>query len=146
MYFVERKKIDDLLEYIDSLLVLFDRGKAFETEIDQLALERLTQMLIESMLDVGNMMIDGFIMRDPGSYHDIIHIMVDEGVLPEADKDGYIAVIDLRKMVVQDYVTIDHELIFQVLAKYRQRLGTFSTYIKTYLNNELGVANAFTKT
>ncbi|GAA3319942.1 hypothetical protein GCM10020331_028930 [Ectobacillus funiculus] len=29
-------------------------------------------------LDVGNAIIDGFIMRDPGSYEDIIDILVDE--------------------------------------------------------------------
>ena len=33
---------------------------------------------MESMMDVGNLMIDGFIMRDPGSYEDIIDILVDE--------------------------------------------------------------------
>lgn len=35
------------------------------------------------MLDVGNAVIDGFIMRDPGSYEDIIDILQDEKVISE---------------------------------------------------------------
>lgn len=31
-------------------------------------------------------MIDGFIMRDPGSYEDIIDILVDERVIPKDTK------------------------------------------------------------
>ena len=30
--------------------------------------ERIGQMLIESSVDIGNMIIDGFILRDPGNY------------------------------------------------------------------------------
>ena len=49
----------------------------------QLALERMVQISIDSVLDVGNAMIDGFIMRDPGSYEDIIDILLDEKVITE---------------------------------------------------------------
>ena len=35
------------------------------------------------MMDVGNLMIDGFIMRDPGSYEDIIDILIDEKVITQ---------------------------------------------------------------
>ena len=48
---------------------------------EKLALERVNYLLIESIIDVGNSMIDGFIMRDPGSYEDIIDILVDEKVM-----------------------------------------------------------------
>ena len=32
-------------------------------------------MLIESSVDIGNMIIDGFILRDPGNYKDVIDIL-----------------------------------------------------------------------
>ena len=46
------------------------------------ALERIVHLLVECILDTGNDMIDGFIMRDPGSYDDIMDILVDEKVVP----------------------------------------------------------------
>src|SRR5690625_7987930 len=76
MYFIERSKIYKTLVYIDTLLHEFEQC-SFDTPLAQLGLERITHMLIESILDVGNMMIDGFIMCDPGSYEDIIYLLVD---------------------------------------------------------------------
>lgn len=142
MYFIDRNKIRELLAYID---VLFERTKnqKFASELEKLSLERIVHMQIEAMLDVGNMMIDGFIMRDPGSYEDIIDILVDERVIPAGDSDTYKEFIRLRQMVVQEYTQVDHTQLAQVLTDYRDRLSQFSTHITTYLDNELGVAHAF---
>lgn len=142
MYFVDRSKIESLLKYIDLLLIEFGKS-SFESNIEKLGLERLTQMLIESTLDVGNMMIDGFIMRDPGSYEDIIDILVDEKVIPEGDSEAFKAVIKLRNTLVRDYLTIDHRLLHNTIYENKENLDNFSDHVRTYLNNELGVAHAF---
>lgn len=142
MYFVDRSKIESLLQYIDLLLKEFGKS-SFESNVEKLGLERLTQMLIESTLDVGNMMIDGFIMRDPGSYEDIIDILVDEKVIPEEDSEAFKEVIRLRSTLVRDYLTIDHSLIHKTIDKNKLNLEYFSNHVRTYLNNELGVAHAF---
>src|SRR5690625_1887485 len=142
MYFIDRSKIDKTLVYIDTLLHEFEQY-SYETPLAQFGLERMTHMLIESILDVGNMMIDGFIMRDPGSYEDIIDILVDEKVIPPSDQDSYKDVIKLRNAVVRDYVKIDHQLLLETMSKNKDKLNQFSSYIRTYLNTELGVAHAF---
>src|SRR5690625_619114 len=87
MYFVNRSEIEAILKNMDELLNEVKEQNTFSTPLDQLGLERLVHVLIESILDVGNMMIDGFIMRDPGSYHDIIDILIDEKVLPKSEED-----------------------------------------------------------
>ena len=99
--------------------------------------------MIEATLDVGNHMIDGFIMRDPGSYHDIIDILIDEKVIPTEHESSYKQLIDLRQMLVQDYLSVDHDKIKDVLFTNKEKLMGFSKHVKTYLDNELGVANAF---
>lgn len=142
MYFVDREKIEQILQYIDKLLSEFDQH-SFDSPLEKLSLERLVHMFIESTLDVGNMMIDGFIMRDPGSYEDIIDILVDEKVIPPSDQDSYKDVIKLRNAVVRDYVKIDHQLLLGTMSKNKDKLNQFSSYIRTYLNTELGVAHAF---
>src|SRR5690625_7270613 len=78
MYFVDRQEIRDTLDYIEELLMTFKNQETFETNVEKQSLERMTHMLIESVLDVGRMMIDGCVMRDPGSYEDIIDIRSEE--------------------------------------------------------------------
>lgn len=96
MYFVDRKKIEENLTYMDHLLDLLE-NELFDSPIEKLGKERIIHILIESVLDVGNMMIDGFIMRDPGSYDDIIDILIDEKVIPVEQELAYKKFISLRK-------------------------------------------------
>ena len=55
-------------------------------------------------MDVGNLIIDGFIMRDPGSYEDIIDIFVDEKVITTDMEAPLKAVVGLRKMLVSEFI------------------------------------------
>jgi len=142
MYFVDRSQIRQTVAHIDYLLEVYEQGSINEVT-ERLSLERIVHVLIESIVDVGNMMIDGFIMRDPGSYHDIIDILIDEKVLPIEEEEQYKSIIDIRQMNVQNYLAIDHEKLQQVFFSAKDTLVTFSTWIREYLENELGVANAF---
>lgn len=142
MYFVDREKIEQTLKYMDELLRELNQN-SFDSTLEKLSLERLVHMLIESTLDVGNMLIDGFIMRDPGSYEDIIDILVDEKVIPVSDQESYKEVIKLRNIVVRDYLKIDHPLLLETMIKNKLELNQFSSYVRAYLNTELGVAHAF---
>lgn len=142
MYFVNRSKIEEILNYIDEILQELETN-SYESFMEKLALERMSQVFIESVLDVGNMMIDGFIMRDPGSYDDIIDILIDEKVLPEEEESSYKEIIKLRKVIVNDYISINHSELIATMNAKKNIIKEFSSHIRTYLNSELGVANAF---
>ncbi|WP_085991471.1 DUF86 domain-containing protein [Oceanobacillus senegalensis] len=142
MYFVDRSKIEEILIYMETILSEMKEGQ-LETLTEKLSQERMTHVLIESILDVGNMMIDGFIMRDPGSYEDIIDILIDEKVLHMDEEKNYKEFIGLRKMLVNDYQNVNHSHLQVVISRNKPVLSSFSTKIRTYLTNELGVANAF---
>lgn len=142
MYFVDREQIEETLQYIDSILKELKQHN-YSNVMERFALERMTQVIIESIIDVGNMMIDGFIMRDPGSYEDIIDILVDEQVLLEDESDDYKEVILLREMLVKDYLNIQHAVLKETLFQKRSVLEQFSTKIRNYLRDETDVAHAF---
>lgn len=142
MYFVDRNRINDTLTHFSQLLQKVN-GLSLNDSLHQLALERITHMVIESMLDVGNAMIDGFIMRDPGSYEDIIDILTDEKVIPQEEGEALKEVIGYRKMLVQEYLAIAHKDIFECLQKHLHVLQTFPERVRTYLDNELGPVSAF---
>ncbi|WP_430487846.1 DUF86 domain-containing protein [Priestia flexa] len=143
MYFVDRQKIEHILRFYEQHLVVFSEQLKWESTIEKKALERVVHLLIENVLDVGNAMIDGFIMRDPGSYDDIIDILVDEKVVQTAEEPGLKAVVNLRKVLVQDYLDVKHDEVIHVVQENKEVLNQFPTRIRTYLENELGPVSAF---
>ncbi|WP_019156173.1 DUF86 domain-containing protein [Robertmurraya massiliosenegalensis] len=143
MYFVDREKIENILGYVEQQLSLFEEKKEWETAIEKAALERVCHTVIEGILDVGNAMIDGFIMRDPGSYEDIIDILEDEKVITFEMSQGLKGVLLYRKMLVQNYTEIEHEDLQHAFHQQLETLKKFSPNVQQYLLNELGPVSAF---
>ena len=100
-------------------------------------------MVIEAMLDVGNSMIDGFIMRDPGSYDDIIDILEDEKVITKEMSECYKRVLSLRKSLVVAYVEINHDELHQTFNQELNMLKRFAPNVRKYLERELGTVTTF---
>lgn len=143
MYFVDRDKIEEILLYLESRICLFEEKKEWATDIEKVALERLLQMVIESMLDVGNSIIDGFIMRDPGSYDDIIDILEDEKVITSEMSKSYKRVVSFRKNLQQFYTTVNHHELLAVFQSELMLLKRFAPSVRQYIENELGPVTAF---
>lgn len=143
MYFVDRNKIEQSLLYMESTLSVFESRETWGGSVEQLALERLGHVVIEAVIDVGNRMIDGFIMRDPGSYTDIIDILHNEQVIDKNDADAIKDMIELRKMLVRAYDDVNHEMLLRLLNKNLSALKAFPDCVRQYLNNELGSVSAF---
>lgn len=145
MYFVDRQKIEDTLTFMEKQLAIIQEMNQFHNDIEKLAIERITVTIIDAVLDVGNAMIDGFIMRDPGSYNDIIDILQDEKVITEEMANDFKKIIPLRKELVQHYLSVDHEKIFKRMHEVIQSLQLFPKHVRDYLKNELGPVSAFKK-
>ncbi|MFS0882466.1 DUF86 domain-containing protein [Metabacillus niabensis] len=143
MYFVDREKIENRLAYLEKQLDIFRSKESWNHDIEKLALERLCHLSIEIILDVGNAMIDGFIMRDPGSYDDIIDILLDEKVILPEEGEGLKEVIALRKVLVQDYLEVDEQQLLQSFTKHLNVLAAFPLRVRTYIKKELGPVTAF---
>jgi uncharacterized protein YutE (UPF0331/DUF86 family) len=146
MYFVDRERLAETLSHMENLLEMFQTQKNWQTPIEKLALERLVHVVVESFLDVGNQMIDGFIMRDPGSYEDIVDILVDEGVVSKENEEGLKRVVQLRKTLVRDYTHIQHDTLSAELKRFYEDWKAFPEQVRTYLDKELGPVSAFKPT
>lgn len=144
MYFIDRNEINNSLQHMERLLALFESEENwFGDDLHELALERIAHGLIECIIDVGNSMIDGFIMRDPGSYEDIIDIMDDEKVISQEMITPLKDVVELRKMIVRDFTRVDCAKVEQEIAKSINALKEFPPAVRAYLENELGPVSAF---
>lgn len=144
MYFVDRKKIALTLAHMNQLLNLIEAKKDWQAdELSKLAFERIGHNIIESIIDVGNSMIDGFIMRDPGGYDDIIDILTDEKVITVEMDQPLKEVIEFRKVLVRQFYEVDHAKLQEILKKNLQYLQQFPAAVETYLVEELGPVSAF---
>lgn len=144
MYFIDRNQIEKALTHMEKLLALYKEEEDWEVDlIHSLALARLTHVVIESIIDVGNTMIDGFIMRDPGGYDDIIDIMDDEKVITSEMTEPLKQVIGLRRMIVMEFIDVETTNIVEVLDNSMETLLAFPKKVRHYLENELGPVSAF---
>ena len=143
MYFVDREKIERTLIYLEENIEIFNTQQQFITELEKKALERIAVSIIEGILDVGNAMIDGFIMRDPGSYEDIIDILLDEKVVNKEQEEKLKQLIRMRKVLVQDYLQIVHNDVEATVRENKEAVYTFTQSVRSYLVNELGPVTAF---
>ncbi|AGK55482.1 DUF86 domain-containing protein [Bacillus sp. 1NLA3E] len=145
MYFIDREKIEAILVYLEKQISLFERTQDWNTPVEKAALERIPHIMIEAILDVGNDIIDGFIMRDPGSYEDIIDILTDEKVVSEEVSLGLKTIIPYRKILVQQYMEISHEALQQDFTDTLPILKKFAPMVRQYLETELSPVSAFKK-
>lgn len=144
MYFVDRHKLEDCIEYMARLQdVLEDFKQMPEEPIQILAFERAIHMQIEALLDIANHMIDGFIMRDPGSYEDIIMILTDEQVISEQDKEALLPFIQCRRELVTNYINPEYPKIWEVYQQAKVSLQAFPPKVREYLDQHLGPVSAF---
>lgn len=102
MYFVNKEKLNTKLNYLQQLITDYPQSKD-----NHYAFERIAQMFIESAVDIGNMVIDGFILRDPCNYKDVIDILELEKVISKDTQVHINETVDVRKQFVHYYDELD---------------------------------------
>ena len=130
---------------MDDITAVFEsRENWLEDAVSKLALERIANVYIEAIIDIGNTMIDGFIMRDPGSYEDIIDILVDEKAVPaEYDADLKL-LLTLRRVLVRDILEVDDAEVLRVLTAVVPTIKKLRAAIEAFVAKEMGtVVTAF---
>ncbi len=144
MYNVNTQKIDEILTYIDqsilpalATVMAQSRDRFLEQPVEAYAAERMFHLFIEGMTDVGNHLIDGFIMRDPGSYEDIVDIMEDETVYTAEQAAVFKEIILLRRDLVLNYTQPKHGKLYDIYSQYAPVMQEYTNLIRQYLKKEL---------
>ncbi|MGI1804375.1 DUF86 domain-containing protein [Exiguobacterium sp. TDN 0502] len=142
MYFVNRQKIEETVTCYETALRQ-SKEVTGDPVTTALAMERIGFLVIESVIDIGNSMIDGFIMRDPGSYEDIILILEDEQVIDGPLATSLKKLVALRTLIVRSFTESSMAEIRAVLETEEAELRRFPEAIRRYIETELGPVSAF---
>lgn len=140
MYFVDKEKLTNKLNYLKQLTEDYAENKE-----NHYAFERIAQMLIESSVDIGNMVIDGFVLRDPGNYKDVIDILELEKVISKKTQESINKTVDVRKRFVHQYDQLDTEDLIPLFDASLEDYRNFIDEVVNFLNSENVPVTAFGK-
>ena len=140
MYFVDKEKLTQKLTYLQGLTEDYDKNKE-----NHYAYERIAQMLIESSVDIGNMIIDGFILRDPGNYKDVIDILELENVISKETQTHINDTVDVRKQFAHNYTELNVKEIMPLFDKALPYYKEFIKEVAQFLESENFPITAFGK-
>ncbi|MGI6127793.1 MAG: DUF86 domain-containing protein [Planifilum sp.] len=101
------------------------------------AASRALHLAVECMIDVGTVMIDGFIMRDPGGYLDIVDILEDERVIPAEGAERIRELVKFRDKLVRGYDRLSFDEVMAQMETVAV-LSSFDRWVRDYLRQELG--------
>ncbi|MEK5170108.1 DUF86 domain-containing protein [Staphylococcus sp. FSL K6-0223] len=140
MYFVDKEKLTQKLTYLQGLTEDYDKNKE-----NHYSYERIAQMLIESSVDIGNMIIDGFILRDPGNYKDVIDILELENVISKETQTHINDTVDVRKQFAHNYTELKVKEIMPLFDKALPYYKEFIKEVIQFLESENVPITAFGK-
>ncbi|GMX64181.1 hypothetical protein Elgi_34490 [Paenibacillus elgii] len=150
MYYVNQEQIDARLAFVPDLLKACAalesaweaRGMtgAEESESElllHLAQERTLHLAIETVTDVGSLLIDAFMMRDASSYEDIVEILAGEGVFGADVAAVLTELVKLRRPLTQEYNTLPRSGLHPMIAKLPGALSAFAEAVPAFIRKEM---------
>jgi len=98
--------------------------------------ERVLQILVESMIDLGQHIIADQGFREPNTYRDVFRILVEEGVLEENKLTVYEKIASFRNVLVHPYEGIDNNIVFGIFKKNLPDIEDFLNQIFNWLEQK----------
>lgn len=143
LYPLDEAKVEGLLKFIEAQQPVLQRiveAGALPLEEDvvhRLAAERLLHVLTEAVTDVFAQIIDGLMLRDAGSYQDMVDIMMLEGALPEEYGERIGKLVAFRSRLVRDYQHVTVADLTEMVQLAGRLIPLFAGYIREFLRREL---------
>ncbi|WP_159881409.1 DUF86 domain-containing protein [Paenibacillus puerhi] len=144
MYYVDQEQIDRRLAFIPTLLQacreLQEESETAEfgdgSLLFHLAQERTLVLAIETVTDIGSLLIDAFMMRDASSYEDIVEILSGEKVIDAELASVLTALVQMRRFLTQDYTEISRTGLHPLIGALPEALGGFAAAVPAFISKE----------
>ena len=95
--------------------------------------ERALHIAVECLTDIGNIIIDALIMRDPASLEDIFDILTEEGVFEQAFAAHFRPAVSFRKTLAHEYLQLKTEDVWNAVQSYADDFATLRDSISAYV-------------
>jgi uncharacterized protein YutE (UPF0331/DUF86 family) len=128
-------KIDELDNYLKELEQIIPKSlEEYEHSIkDKRACERLLQILIETVIDILNILNSQLKLGLPSEEEDLIQKIYKKGIISRELKKILLEMKGFRNIIVHKYGEVDDELVFEILSKKISDFEKFRKEIIKYL-------------
>lgn len=89
--------------------------------------ERLIEITIQTMIDIGTHVISANSLRKPKDYHEVFDILAENQIIPQPLLGPLHAMVGLRNILIHEYFTINRQTLHKII---REDLGDVKTFIK----------------
>lgn len=142
MYEINKERINSQARYLLTCLQVISEVGISTKLINQFAVMRALHIGVECMIDIGNCLIDGFIMRDPGGYLDIVDILEDEQVITTESAGKLKELVKFREQLVRNYDQVNEtDLIYFIQTA--EIFHDFKHSVELFLANEQAKGNIY---
>lgn len=133
-----REKVDHILRTLEERASwLMEVRELPEAEWEGPALvwaaERAMHVAIECTVDAANEIIDALVMREPGSYEDILRVLMEEGVVTKEWFEAYVGVLAFREKLVRGYTSLPGSEVVQAVRVYAPLFQPYAAAVRNYL-------------
>lgn len=146
MYNVNTAKLNEIFAYYGRIyqngnlllqILQKDTQDVPDHELYALAATQCLHLYFEIFTDIANLLIDGFIMRDPGGYEDMVDILEDEEVVSRSTGELLRSLIRYYRLSVKEYLANDEEKTETAFLFIHPHFNQFVDEVKAYLAKEL---------
>ena len=95
--------------------------------------ERLLQITIEAMIDIGQHIISDEGFREPQSYRDVFKVLAENEILPEDKLPKYENIASLRNILVHHYGKIDDSIVYGIFSNNLKDIEEYVAYILSWV-------------
>jgi uncharacterized protein YutE (UPF0331/DUF86 family) len=144
MYYVNHEQIELRLQFIPTLIsacgqlaASWEAAPPTDRLLQHLAQERTLHLAIETVTDIGSLLIDAFMMRDASSYDDIVEILEGESVFDAKAGTVFRQLVQLRRPLVQDYAEYPRESLHPLIRELPGALAVFHEAVPAFIRREM---------
>lgn len=130
-------KLDGLASHLDELNEIAPTSfEEFQETEKKRACERLLQIAIEAVIDVGGLIVSGQRLGLPADEDDVFRKLRDHGVLSEELIQTLRSMRGFRNILVHEYGGVDDRITFEMLRTRRADFDRFQTEVRDFLNQQ----------
>lgn len=98
--------------------------------------DRKLQLILETFLSIGEMIISECGFKKPDAYRDIPKILVENKIIPTNLGEELIELAKFRNVLVHEYLYLDHERVYEHLQEDPLVIRKFLNHIKEFVREK----------
>jgi len=130
------QRLDECLDKLRKICQPIDFDTYRRDSLIQDITERNLEVAIQVILDIGNHIIAASGWQSPDRYADVLNILTEQGVLPEAFALKLQGMAQFRNILVHEYLRIDHRTVYDILQTKVDQFGQFARYVVNWLEEQ----------